>query len=120
MNVQSIIDWEKTIEMNDDDPDDAQHIMKLFYTQSLPQTRVLFVEAFEQRDIMALRAAAHRLAGTLLYLSAPDLDGALKCFHGSLKNEPGNQEKLAKEYQVLLDEINRFNEYYEKESSNKA
>lgn len=108
----SVIDLDKTTAMNDGDPDEAQYILELFVEKSLPETRELFAEAYAEQDIPELRAAAHRLEGTLCYISLPKMQQALEVLHESLKQVPVDFDKIKAEYANLISEFDAFSQHY--------
>lgn len=107
-----MLDFEKTVQMSDNDVEEANLTLSLFFNESLPTSKELLVEGFEKRDILALRAACHRLAGALLYLALPRLDAALRQLHSDLKDRAEIDSATEALYQSLLKEMEVSDRYY--------
>ena len=112
MGKNFIINWNEIVLMNDGDEEEARHMLGIFFGTSLPEIKILFRDYYNSHDIAGLRAVSHRLIGTLLYLSCPDLAKAASSFHKQLKEEANNQEVLKEKYELLCKAIKDSEEYY--------
>lgn len=80
-----LIDWEKSIELADNDSDLATDILKLT-SRSLPNDIQEIDAAFENNDEREIRRLLHKLEGGISYVKLPRLEHFTLALHKAVRD----------------------------------
>ena len=68
----------------------------------------IIIKSFEQRDVIALSQALHRIRGAIAYLILPELGKALEVFQKSVYDAWDDENILQKNYDAAMRAMDNF------------
>ena len=98
----TLIDWEKSIALADNDPELARDIL-ILTERSLPRDMEEITAAYKENDEREMRRLLHKLEGGISYAKFPKLEKTTLAFHKAIHEDETEQfEVLHAELQSAI------------------
>ena len=101
-NELTLLDWEKSVQLADNDPDLAKDIL-ILTCRSLPRDLQEITAAYKNHDEREMRRLLHKLEGGISYAKFPKLEQAIHELHTAVKSTETEQlETLYKNLEIAM------------------